>query len=138
MPKRLHMLLGGESLFNDGTTVVFFSLVTGLAVENTIFRPFATLLHFAWAIIVAIPVGMLLGWACARLLKYWHEQHMFFTTSISLVLAYGALMVSETLLHISGIITALVAAIAFVKGIAGERSAETRFKSTQIMEYFWD
>jgi CPA1 family monovalent cation:H+ antiporter len=69
MPKRLHMLLEGESLFNDGTTVVLFSVVTGLVVENTIFRPFDTLLHFAWAIIVAIPVGMLLGWACAWLLK---------------------------------------------------------------------
>lgn len=34
LPERLNLIVEGESLFNDGTTVVVFSVITGLALEE--------------------------------------------------------------------------------------------------------
>jgi len=138
MPERLKLLVEGESLFNDGVTVVLFSVAMGLAIGNTIFEPFHTALHFIWALIGAIPLGMLLGWASARLIKHWHEHHIFFTSSMSLILAYGGFLLSETLLHVSGVITVLIAAIAFVKNLEAQPQPTGDPTKYRIMEIFWD
>lgn len=90
LPVKLNLIIEGESLFNDGTTVVVFSVMTGVALEGAALDLFSTLGKLLWAVLAALPAGLLMGWLGAWLLRVWHEHHVFFTTSMSLILAYGS------------------------------------------------
>ena len=138
LPEKLNLIVEGESLFNDGTTVVVFSVITGVALQGADFEPLSTLGEVAWAVLAAIPAGWVMGWLGAWLLRVWHEHHVFFTTSMSLILAYGCFILAEEVLGVSGVICVLMAALTYARSWQGTAPGDEIHDKVLIMGAFWD
>lgn len=113
--KSLEITVEGESLFNDGTTVVLFGLLSSILFSNAPFIFLNSFGLFMWAILAALPLGFILGRLGAFVINQWQERHASFDISISLIIAYLSFLIAEKLLHASGVITVLVTAIIFYK-----------------------
>jgi len=86
-PKRLAVLVEGESLFNDGTAIVIYGLVLTVALSGQ-FDPTSGLVEFATVAvggtIVGLGLGALVSWLIDRIDDYLIE------TSLTTVLAFGS------------------------------------------------
>jgi len=145
VPKRLQVLLEGESLFNDGTAVVIFVLMLALApgVNQDIFSildvsgnnaidvvdVIATFLMVAGG---GVLVGIVLGMAISQLIG--RIDNPLAETTLTTVLAFGSYLVAETL-GVSGVLAVVAAGI--LNGNVGPRgmSATTRVVVFNFWEY---
>lgn len=113
-PKRLYVLVEGESLLNDATAIVAFSILVGIAVAGTGIGwgdSGGIIAEFLRVFIGGVIVGSLLGFAVAEILNRMHaELTVILTTSI--VIAYASFLLSEHFLHVSGIMSVVGSAIA--------------------------
>ncbi len=113
-PRRLATLVEAESLFNDGTAVVVFTIAIG-AISHGV-TPADAATTFVAAVAVSGVIGLGLGVLAARIMNMTEEQAIELT--ISLVLAYGTYLLADQV-HASGIIATVVAGI--VLGTYGRR-----------------
>jgi CPA1 family monovalent cation:H+ antiporter len=130
-PKRLEVLLEGESLFNDGTAIVLF----GLALEALLIGEFNIIDGLLGFILVSgggIIVGLGLGWVASRMIAL-VDDHLIGTT-LTTVLAFGSYLVAEQL-HLSGVLAVVAAGL--IAGSIGERgmSPTTRIAVFNFWEY---
>lgn len=106
-PKRLSMLIEGESLFNDATAIVLFSLFVAVALESS--AP-AGIPHMAWQFLLVFLGGAGVGLATG-VLAVWLMRVIAHTDTqivITILAAYGAFFMAESLLHVSGIMATLI------------------------------
>jgi CPA1 family monovalent cation:H+ antiporter len=131
VPKRLSVLVEGESLFNDGTAIVVFNLTLAIALTNH-FDGFATLLNFVWVSVGGILLGLALGWMVALLIE--RIDDYLIETTLTTVLAFGAYLAAERL-QLSGVLA--VAAAGLINGNIGQRgmSPTTRIVLANFWEY---
>ncbi len=129
LPNDLNALLEGESLFNDGTAIVAFIAISGLALGAMEIDTLNLALNFLWTPGAAIPVGILTGWAAAKLIMVWYERNHFAELSLSLILAFGSFLLAENVLHVSGVVTTMFAAWTYtrVRGRPGRKEAFTGY-----------
>jgi CPA1 family monovalent cation:H+ antiporter len=130
-PQRLAVLLDGESLLNDGTAIVSFtlslSLVSGAAVGA---GPLA--LEFVKVVGLGALIGSAVGLAASQLVKQIDDPMIEIT--LTTIAAYGSFVAAEHF-HYSGVI-ATVAAGMFC-GNYGARVGMT--PSTRVaVESFWE
>jgi len=122
-PKRLRVLLEGESLFNDATAIALFSVLLAIALQpqgEFSFGSAATslALNFGGGTIV----GVIIGLVGCLVLRYIHDSS---TAAIaSLAVAYGSFVLAEAALHVSGILAVAAA------GITVARLSAEQIKST--------
>ncbi|MFT5420083.1 MAG: CPA1 family monovalent cation:H+ antiporter [Candidatus Endobugula sp.] len=139
IPTRLGLIVEGESLFNDGTTVVLFGLVVSLVIGSESFSFYQSLGTFVWAIIIALPLGAACGYVGAKVLLYWQQKNVFLEVSMTFIISYAAFLIAEELLHVSGVIAVLMAAVLFVKTYhATEAREEKERVNRRILSEFWD
>ncbi|HEX9887409.1 MAG TPA: Na+/H+ antiporter [Longimicrobiales bacterium] len=130
-PKRLGVLVEGESLLNDGTAVVLFGLAlaftTGEAMSGG---------DLLWEFVVSVgagaAVGMVIGMAVAEVMKRVDDPMVEIT--LTTVAAYGSFVAAEHF-HFSGVIATVAA------GMLCGNYAATRgmTPSTRIaVEAFWE
>ncbi len=101
--KRLGVLIEGESLFNDGTAIVVFSvLLAMLTGEAPEFHAGDSLLRFAWVVSGGVGVGLLLAFFVSAWMEKLFNDPMAEIT-LTIVLAYSAMIIAEGLLHVSGV-----------------------------------
>ncbi len=134
IPQRLSVLLEGESMFNDGTAIVLFSLMYALVFSGGELDLADAALKFAWTIAAAIPLGLLLGWLAGKLVTHWNEQNRFSGLSLTLLLAYGGYLLAEGVLHASGVIAVLCAALAFIR----TRRGGAALREDELFVSFWE
>ena len=109
-PPRLSLMLDGESLFNDAVAIVLFTSLTAIAMHSQpAFSLAAESVRFAGVFTGGLLVGGivgLLGYFITPRLEGEIAQSIF-----SLVSAYMAYYVAESVLHVSGVMSVLVAGL---------------------------
>ncbi|MDM3871487.1 sodium:proton antiporter [Porticoccus sp. W117] len=109
-PQQLEILLEGESLFNDATAVVLFSLFIALAVgDSGSVTPSAALLDFARLFFGGIAFGAMTGYLASLLSRILKDSYS--APLLTLLLAYGTFYLGEHWLHVSGIMAVLAAGL---------------------------
>ncbi len=130
-PRRLSVLLDGESLLNDGTAIVFFtlslSLVTGASVTTgQLATDFLEIVGFGGLI------GAAVGLAVSQVIKQIDDAMIEIT--LTTIAAYGSFVTAEHF-HYSGVIAVVVAGV--LCGNYGARVGMT--PSTRVaVETFWE
>lgn len=130
VPKRLQILVEGESLLNDGTAIVVYKLAITAALAGT-FSLYQGLGDFLVTAGMGLLVGLVLGWMASLLVA--RIDDYLIETSITFVAAYGAYIVAETF-HVSGVLAVVAAGL--ICGSVGPRgmSATTRI----VVFNFWE
>ncbi|WP_020407179.1 cation:proton antiporter [Hahella ganghwensis] len=128
MPEELTALLEGESLFNDGTAIVAFLSIAVVALSAGELHAGELTLQLLWTLGAAVPLGMVLGWMASKLILVWYERNHFAELSLSLVLAFGSFLLAENLLHISGVVTTMFAAWAYIR-VRGKPTKKESFSA---------
>lgn len=111
-PKRLTTLIEGESLFNDATTIVVTRLIVGIIVGSLASEDMV--LHGTLHGLMVFSGGIAVGWLAALLFgtvlgKV--NSDPFIEMQLTLVLAYAAFLLAETLFHVSGVMATVAAGI---------------------------
>ncbi len=134
-PKRLGVLIEGESLFNDGTAIVVFtvllaSLSAGDAADLSVGGAFLSFLKVAGG---GIGVGLAFGILATAWMARTFDDPMVEIT-LTLILAYAAMLVAEGVLHVSGVLAVVTAGL-YMSGRGRYRiSPEVR----HFLEEFWE
>jgi len=132
-PKRLGMLIEGESLLNDGTAIVLFGvLVAMLGAPELEVGAGAIVGRF----VGVIAGGVLVGLGLAVLLWAWMGRVFFdplVEITLTVVLAYLAMIVAESVLHVSGVIAIVVAGL----WLAGPGRSATGPEVSAFLHRFW-
>ena len=111
-PKRLTMLVEGESLFNDATSIALSRLLLGVLLMGGV--GFDSLVLASWDFAFVFVGGLAVGWGAAvivGLILGWVEDNPFIEISLTTVLAYLAFILAEEGLGVSGVMAALAAGL---------------------------
>lgn len=130
VPKRLAVLVEGESLLNDGAAIVVFNLMVVVALTGE-FNLVAGVIDFFLVVLGGLGVGIVLGavvaWLIARV-----DDHLIETT-LTTVLAFGAFLLAERL-HVSGVLAVVAAGL-----LNGNFTDEGVSPSSRIiLDSFWE
>jgi CPA1 family monovalent cation:H+ antiporter len=136
LPKRLGIIVEGESLFNDGTAVVVFRIILGVVIGATADSPGALALHslreFGLVVFGGLAIGATIGLIASTLTSYF-DDHLLEIT-LTTIVAYGSFLLAEGL-HVSPVIAVLAAGL--VLGNYGRRVGMS--PTTQVaVNSFWE
>lgn len=122
-PRRLTVLLEGESLFNDASAIVLFGVVVELALAPGVeAQPGAALLRFLLVFFGGVAFGAAVGYAGAAALRVLGGG--IAQTMLILSLAYGTYLLAEAALGLSGIMATLAAGLVLAHAVQREDSRE--------------
>ena len=135
-PKRLRILVDGESLFNDATAIVMYTLVLKIVFSGTAF----TVLTLGWAayeflfiFFGGLLLGAVIGYIMVQIILLTKDDPMV-EIALSAIVAYSAFIFADRVLGVSGVMACLGA------GIVVSYYGTSRF-SPQTKNYlsrFWD
>jgi len=130
VPRRLQVLLEGESLFNDGTAIVLFNLMITIAITGH-FSLIDSLLDFLIVSGGGLGIGLLLGMIFSQITR--RIEDPLIETTLTAVLAFGAYLVAEEI-HVSGVLAVVAAGL--VAGNVGPRGMSP---SSRVLVFnFWE
>ena len=130
VPRRLQVLLEGESLFNDGTAIVMFNLVVDIALVGS-FNLLDTVTNFLTVAGGGTLIGVVLGMLVSQIIRRIDDPLV--ETTLTTVLAFGAYVLAEVL-HVSGVLAVVAAGI--VNGNVGPRGMSP---TTRVVVFnFWE
>jgi monovalent cation:H+ antiporter, CPA1 family len=130
---RLTTLLEGESIFNDGTSMVLFHVVLAVVVAGQPFSVTNTAGEFVIVSAGGCLVGLLVGLLASKITSLF-DDHLLETT-LTIVVAYGSFLLGEQL-HVSPVMSVVVAGMVY--GTYGSRvgmSPTTRMAINQFWQY---
>lgn len=112
-PARLTTLVEGESLFNDATAIVVFHILLGIALAGTFTASDIghAAVEFIRVFFGGVLVGAVAGFGIGELMRRIRGSELAILI-MSFVMAYSSFVVAEHLLHVSGVMAAVSAAVA--------------------------
>ena len=131
VPKRLAVLLEGESLLNDGTAIVFFTVSLAL-VTGTVVTAGGLAVDFIKIAGIGALIGTGVGLAVSQVIKQVDDPMIEIT--LTTIAAYGSFLAAEHF-HYSGVIATVAAGM-----LCGNYGARVGMSpSTRIaVETFWE
>lgn len=143
VPKRLSTIVEGESLFNDGTSVVLFNIiimVVGMGAEAGTGSPdivgivSVAVLQFVKVAFGGAVLGLIVGWLFSEFVRPIDDYLIEITLTV--VQAYGSYLLAEAI-GVSGVIAVVVAGLVLGNyGATGGMSPTTRLAISSLWEYF--
>ncbi len=139
MADRLRTIVEGESLFNDGVGAAAYGLVLGLLVPSLVLTAAASETSFwtialdaLWLMLGGLALGLIAGWAVARLLRLVDDHLIEITVTFSV--AYGVYLLG-TALHSSGLLAVVGAGL--VMGSYGRRTGMSE-RTQEAVDAVWE
>ncbi len=131
IPRRLSLLLEGESLLNDGTGIVFFTLSLSIFFGTAVTAR-AIALEFVTVVGMGAVIGVTIGLLASAVLR--HVDDPMIEVSVTTIAAYGSFVLADQLQY-SGVIATVAAGI-----LCGSYGARTGMSpSTRVAaETFWE
>lgn len=130
-PRRLSVLIEGESLLNDGTAIVLFSMVLGIVSGGSVSAG-GLVLEFVRIVGGGLAIGMLIGLGVSQVIKQIDDPMIEIT--LTTIAAYGSFLAAEQL-GFSGVIATVTAGM-----LCGNYAARTGMSPTTRIaaETFWE
>jgi len=134
-PLRLNVLVEGESLLNDATALVVFKVLLGIALVGTMQwqQVSAASGEFVRVFFGGALVGLVIGMLLSEAMRFMQSHSAVFTLTI--VMAYAGFIISEHMLHMSGVMTVVVAAICLSVWGRSRMSQEVAETAREIWEF---
>jgi len=134
-PKRLTVLVEGESLFNDATAIVLSRILIGIIAAGY-FAPqmiWQGTMSFVLVFFGGIVVGLAAAWLFGLLLGL-VESDTFIEISLTTILAYLSFLVAEEIFHVSGVMATVAA------GMTMGNWGRTKISPPVLgyLEHFWE
>jgi CPA1 family monovalent cation:H+ antiporter len=108
--KRVGLILEGESLINDATTITLFVMISSLLVmPGTEITWWMVVGRFALILLGGAAIGVTLGWLLDLVIAPADDKIL--STSATLVLAFSSFWIGEHLLGFSGVVATLTAGL---------------------------
>ncbi len=101
-------IVDGESMINDGTSIVLFTVLFGMYANNESLQLFEFLKSFLFVSIGGIIVGLVVGWTLSKAVHLFTERH--YQVMLSIVMAYGGFHLAEHF-GFSGVLATVTAGI---------------------------
>lgn len=140
VPERLRMLIEGESLLNDGTTLILFTLMYESVIQGKVLSIHEGLLFFSVSIMGAVVLGLLAGVICYFVYRQWHALKDHFVGPLfPLLVIYLLFCFTQAALDISGIIAVMSATLAM--RLLVQKVGFSDGEGTHELEFyrgFWD
>ncbi len=134
-PKRLTTLIDGESLFNDATAIVLFTILMApfMSEHSEAISFGGAMIKFVIVLAGGLAVGTAIGYVGAATLQI-EKSNLLLQITVSLLMAYVSFIVAEHFLHVSGVMSTLAAGLVF------RIRSESTIKRSNIetVEHFWD
>ncbi|ESP93974.1 cation:proton antiporter [Pseudoalteromonas luteoviolacea] len=137
--KRLETLIEGESLLNDGTAIVFFSLffawVTAMYSGDAaagLSSPLHVTLEFLQVVLVGLIIGVIVGGLCIMWIEHVFNDPMI-EISLTIAAAYSVFFIAENF-HVSGVVAVVTLAIMFASIGRTRISPEV----AGFLHHFWE
>ncbi|GHD97865.1 Na+/H+ antiporter [Streptomyces alanosinicus] len=130
LPRRLVSILEGEGLFNDVTAIVLYHVAIA-AVLSRSFSVWQAGLDFVLSAVVALVVGLVLGWGANKLMDLLGDPTL--QIGMTLLVPYASYVLAEKL-HGSGVLAVLTTALFLAEYATGADDVMTRLAG----HTFWD
>ncbi|MYL30108.1 sodium:proton antiporter [Halobacillus halophilus] len=129
--ERMADVVEGESLLNDGTSIVIFSVLMGMYTGHSDVSLFSFFGEFLLVSLGGVGLGAAFGWLISKGVHYTHNRE--YQVMLSIVLAYGIFNLAEYV-GVSGVL-ATVSAGLLLSFEYGKTIKEEHFKET--LDGFW-
>jgi len=134
-PQRLTLLVEGESLFNDATSIVTAKLLFAILIAGTFtyhqawHSGFDFLLEFFGGVGVGLAFAVVIGHILGKV-----ESDPHIEISLTVILAYASFVIAQKVFHVSGIMATVAA------GLMLSRWGEAKISPSvsHYLKSFWD
>lgn len=121
----------GESMVNDGTSIVIFSIFLSMFQTGSSFSVWKFISEFFLVSIGGILIGLVLGWMASKAIYYTHNER--YHVMLTIVLAYGSFYVAHAL-AVSGVLATVMAGI--MMAYEFKKMRESTVKDS--LDEFWE
>ncbi len=132
--KKLATLIEGESLLNDGTAIVVFTVLIAMMKEpDSSFELVPTLVQF----VRVVAGGLLVGLVLAAFVSWWMGRifnDSLVEITLTLVLGYSCMIIAEGMLHVSGVMALVVAGL----WMGGPGRTKVSPEVSHFLHQFWE
>mgnify|MGYP000559909797 CR=1 FL=1 len=137
-PKRLTILVEGESLFNDATAIVVFTILAAILAGGGEASLLSASGRFLVVFFGGIGVGLVSAWLMASVIGRLRNLPLVEIT-LTICLAYLSFLLAEHYLHVSGVMAVVTAGLVINSVGRTQVSAETWHALTETWEQlvFW-
>lgn len=134
-PKRLTLLVEGESLFNDGTAVVLYKIILGVVLLGhfSAVTIASGIVDFVVVFTGGIAIGIVLGIIFSKIIEA-VENDKLVEITLTTILAHSTFLAAEHIFHVSGIMATVAA------GLTMGSYGRTKISPPVLehMESFWE
>ncbi len=131
VPQRLRVLMESESLLNDGTAIVIFTIAWAF-IHGDLSTPQEAVIEFFRVVGLGLLVGVIVGFLTAVAMQ--NLDDVMIVITLTTVAAYGSFLIAERL-GVSGVMSTVAAGL-----VVGQRGfTNTLFPSIRLTtESFWE
>lgn len=131
--KQIADVVEGESMLNDGTSIVMFTIFLSMAESGDPFSLINFLGSFVYVSLGGVGIGLLFGWILSKTIHI--TSHREYQVMISVLIAYGSFSVAEHF-GFSGVLAVVVSGISLSFALTVKDVKEDEFR--HALGGFWD